>query len=203
MLVFIDESGDAGFKLQRGSSPYFVVALVAFRDTEQATRTIRAIDELSARLRFTQEFKFSKSRGEVRDAFFRAVMPYDFCVRAIVVEKSKLYSPRLRTVKESFYSFFVKSMLSHDGGLLCDAKVIIDGSGERAFRQELGTYLRRYTGSGAVRKVVFKDSEQDRLVQLADMCAGAIGRSYRNERSDAQRWHQILGPKIENIWPFR
>jgi hypothetical protein len=32
MLVFIDESGDPGFKLKKGSSPIFVVTLVAFRD---------------------------------------------------------------------------------------------------------------------------------------------------------------------------
>jgi hypothetical protein len=38
MLVFIDESGDPGFRLEKGSSPVFVAALVAFRDPAQARR---------------------------------------------------------------------------------------------------------------------------------------------------------------------
>ena len=32
MLVFIDESGDAGFKLDRGSTNVFAVAMVVFDD---------------------------------------------------------------------------------------------------------------------------------------------------------------------------
>jgi hypothetical protein len=34
VLVFIDESGDPGFKLERGSSPVFVVAMVIFQTSE-------------------------------------------------------------------------------------------------------------------------------------------------------------------------
>lgn len=203
MLIFIDESGDAGFKLTKGSSPHFVVAMVAFQDREQAIRAGTAIDDLAARLRFRQEFKFSKSRSEVRDEFFRTVLPFDFCVRSVVVRKELIYSAHLRTDKEAFYSFFVKSMLTFDNGLLAQAKVVIDGSGERAFRQELGSYLRRYTGPGAVNKITFSDSSRDRLVQLADMCAGAIGRAQRKDRDDARRWLEVLGPKIQNIWHFR
>ena len=37
MLVFVDESGDAGLKINQGSSPHFVVALVVFEDNEEAT----------------------------------------------------------------------------------------------------------------------------------------------------------------------
>ena len=32
MLVYVDESGDAGLKISQGSSPYFVVALIVFDD---------------------------------------------------------------------------------------------------------------------------------------------------------------------------
>lgn len=37
MLVFIDECGDAGFKLEnQGSSQYFILVLVEFPDAESA-----------------------------------------------------------------------------------------------------------------------------------------------------------------------
>jgi hypothetical protein len=202
MLVFIDESGDPGFKISKGSSDVFVAALVAFRAREIASETQAAIDEIAKQLKIKTEFKFSKSRPEVRDAFFQAVQPHAFLVRAIVVEKERIYSKRLRSEKESFYSFFVKSMLKFDNGLLQDAKVVIDGNGDREFRQELGKYLRRHCGSGAIKSIRFKESETDRLVQLADMCAGAIARSFKPDRDDRCRWRRMLGAKIEDVWRF-
>ena len=36
MLCFVDESGDAGRKFGEGSSIYFTVAVVLFRDREEA-----------------------------------------------------------------------------------------------------------------------------------------------------------------------
>jgi hypothetical protein len=202
MLVFIDESGDPGFKLSKGSSDVFVAAMVAFRSQEVASETQATIEALARRLGLKSEFKFHKSRPPVRDAFFGAVHPHDFLVRAIVVEKERIYSQRLRTNKESFYKFFVKSMLKFDNGLLEGAKVVIDGNGDREFRQELAAYLRRGCGRGAIKDVRFKESERDRLVQLADMCAGAIARSFKPDRDDKDRWRKMLGRKIHDVWRF-
>jgi hypothetical protein len=203
MLVFIDESGDPGFKLGKGSSELFVLALVAFDDTEQADQTRKAIDEVSRQLRLPTEFKFSKSRPEVKDAFFTSLKPFRFRVRAIVIQKSRIYSPNLRVDKESFYRFFLKSMLSFDNGLLKDARLIMDGSGDREFKNELKVYLRRNLDEGAIKSFRFSDSDSDRLVQLADMCAGAIARSYKAEKEDAKRWRGMLGNKLEDVWNFR
>jgi hypothetical protein len=204
VLVFIDESGDSGFKVQRGSTPAFTAALVAFQDVEQARLCQTAITATAVRLRIKPEFKFSKSRAEVKDAFFSAVMPYGFSVRAIVVRKERIYSPLLRSDKESFYAFFVKSMLRFDDGLLKKARIVIDGSGEREFRREMGAYFRRHLGGGRVKDIRFVDSQADPLVQLADMCAGAIARSYKEEdRSDAWRWRDMIRPKIEDVREFK
>ncbi len=203
MLIFIDESGDPGFKVNKGSTAAFTAALVAFKARDQARRTQEAIEATAARLRISPEFKFSKCRAEVRDAFFAAVLPFDFCVRAIVVQKAKIYSPHLRTNKERFYSFFVKSMLKFDNGLLQSARIVIDGSGDREFKRELNTYFRRHLGEGKVKSVTFSDSRSDRLVQLADMCVGAIARSYKEDRTDAHRWRDMLKPKIEDVWDFK
>jgi Protein of unknown function (DUF3800) len=203
MLVFIDESGDPGFKLKKGSTPVFIAALVAFRDPKQARCTQAAIEAAAARLHIRPKFKFSKCRNEVRDAFFEAVRPFNFCVRAIVVQKQVIYSAHLRSKKEAFYSFFVKSLLKFDGGLLKSARIVIDGSGDRTFRSELGAYFRRHLGAGKVKSIRFRDSESDRLVQLADMCAGAIARSYKTDKDDRYRWRSMLGSKIEDIWEFR
>jgi Protein of unknown function (DUF3800) len=203
VLIFIDESGDPGFKLQRGSTRVFTAALVAFHDIEQARLAQNAIEATATRLRIYPEFKFSKCRPEVRDAFFLAVKPYDFRVRAIVVKKDRIYSTRLRSDKESFYAFFVKSMLRFDDGLLERARIIIDGSGDREFKREMGAYFRKQLGGGRVKEIRFSDSRSDPLVQLADMCVGAIARSYKEERSDRLRWRDMIGSKIDDVWDFK
>jgi hypothetical protein len=203
MLVFIDESGDPGFKVKSGASPVFVAVMVIFEADADAARTQTAIEECKARIRHKPEFKFNKCRNEVRDAFFRAVRGCPFRVRAIVVRKELIFSPRLKADKDKFYEYFVKTMMNYDNGVLIDAKVIIDGSGDREFRQNLSAALRRRLGCGIVRSVRFKHSHSDVLVQLADMCVGAIARTYRPDRADHDRWRKMLATRINDVWDFR
>ncbi len=72
MLVLIDESGDAGFKIYRGSSPYFIICMVVFHDFLEAERADDVIDSVRKGCRHTGEFRFSKVSYNVRDAFFEA-----------------------------------------------------------------------------------------------------------------------------------
>ena len=203
MLVFIDESGDPGFKVKQGASPIFAAAMVIFPSNQEAITTQKCIDDSHARHVHKREFKFNKCCDDVRDLFFQAVVNCPFSVRAIVVRKDVIYSPRLKADKERFYEYFVKSMMSNDGGILSNAKVVIDGSGDREFRQNLNVALRNRLGRGAIKGVRFKDSRNDVLVQLADMCAGAIARSYRIDRKNHNRWRRMLAPRINDVWDFR
>ncbi len=201
MLVFIDESGDPGFK--QGASPIFVAAMVIFEDDECAAVTQAAIEKSEARKRHKPEFKFSKCSDEVRDLFFDVIRNCPFKVRAIVVRKEDIRSPRLKASKDQFYEYFVKSMMRYDNDMLKGARVVIDGSGDREFRQNLNSALRARLGAGKIKDVRFKESHRDILVQLADMCAGAIARSYRLGRKRHDRWRRALAPRINDVWDFR
>lgn len=199
--MLIDESGDPGFKLKKGSSPVFAVAMVIFRSYEEAERTSAAIDICRETLGIKPEFKFSKIHDQARDAFFQCVVRYDFDVRAIIVEKERIYSPNLRAEKERFYNFFVQLLMRHDGGALNGARVKIDGSGDRKFKDALGQYLKRQLGT-RIQKVKFANSRNDNLIQLADMAVGAIARSYSG-RTQPHRWRRMLAPRIRDVWEFR
>lgn len=207
MLVLIDESGDPGFKLVRGSSSHFVVAMVVFEDFAEAERASAAIAALRVRLQIKAEFKFSKSHDRVKDEFFACVCAFRFKVRAIVVDKSAIYRDSLRERKDLFYNYFVQMLLRHDDGVLKDARVKIDGSGDRRFKDELNGYLRKQLAAGQIQSVKFAESHRDNLIQLADMVAGAILRSYRDEqdRKRAVRWRRQLtdAGRVGNIWDFR
>ena len=169
MLVFVDESGDPGFILERGSTPIFAAAMVIFRQDEAARSTENVIRETAESLGISREFKFNKSSERVRDSFFQAVSTCPFIVRVIVVRKDLIYSPHLMTDKEDFYRFFVRQMMANDGGILEDARVVIDGSGDREFKKLLKTRLRRQLQQ-RLKEVRFGNSRNDRLLQLADMC---------------------------------
>jgi hypothetical protein len=201
LLVLIDESGCAGFKLGKGSSAFFVVGMVIFDDRQEAERTSASIQQAKDRLRVKPEFKFSKCSAVVRDGFFAAVASHRFSVRAIVIEKARIYSTYLRSRPDNFYSFFVNMLIQHDGGVLQGASIKIDGSGDREFKRALESYLRQQTVGGKIAKLRFADSHRDNLIQLADMVTGAIARSY-SDRSDADRWFRQISSKISNVWEF-
>lgn len=205
MLVLIDESGDPGFKIPKGSTPYFVLAMVIFDDLKEAERTSLCIAKARSELRVTSEFKFAKSHKNVRDGFFDAVCPCSFRVRALVVDKSAIYSDHLRERTESFYNFFVRQLLSNDNGVLRGARVKIDGSGDREFRRELTRYLKGQLCFEQIASVKFADSRSDNLLQLADMCVGAIAKGRRKNVKQDPRWLDQLreAGRIGNLWDFR
>lgn len=205
MLVFIDESGDPGFELTQGSTPFFVIAMVCFSDETAASQAATVITSLRTELKVPREFKFSKCSDSYRDAFFDCISGCKFQSRYLIVEKKLIHSSNLKEHKETFYNYFIRQLLEHDGGLLEEAKIIIDGSGNSVFRSELQAYLRRNLPAQNVKNIRLKASHSDPLLQLADMCAGAIGRSCREGRDNASRWRQKLSRngQISNIWSFR
>jgi hypothetical protein len=200
LLVLIDESGCPGFKFTRGSDPVFGLGMVIFANGEDAAATTQAIADLRQKLKHKTEFKFSKSSTDLRDRFFECVARCPFTVRALIVRKEALHSRHLRSDADSFYNYFVKMLMAHDHGTLADARVRIDGSGDRDFQRSLNAYLRRELGT-RIKDVKMSDSQRDPLMQLADMCIGAITRAER-DRDDRERWKDMLKPRIADIWHF-
>jgi len=200
VLVFIDESGCPGFKFTRGSDQIFGIGMVIFADRDAALYTESVIAKLRQQKKHKPEFKFSKSSDDLRDAFFQSVASCPFTIRAILIRKAVLHSGQLRSRTDSLYNFFVKMLMAHDNGILDSARVRIDGSGSREFQRSLGAYLRRELGE-RVRDVKLSDSASDPLMQLADMCIGAITRAER-DRDKATRWKEMIHPRIGDIWHF-
>lgn len=191
-----------GLKLDKGSTPYFVVGMVIFSDFKEAEQASKTIDSLKKTLNVRPEFKFSKTHPNVKDAFFDAMQKYDFAIRALIVEKQNIYNPYFKNEKETFYNYFVKMLMRYDDSRLINASVKIDGKGAKVFKKALYSYLRQQLGSGKIRKFQFVDSEHDNLIQLADMVVGAIARHQNGNRKNASRWFNMLKEKIEDMWDF-
>ncbi len=205
MLVFIDESGDTGFKVGRGSTKNFVVACVIFSDSLEAEKTSVAIKELRRELKVHDnfEFKFSKCSQKFRKKFLEKVRKFDFQYRAVVMVKQRIYGEELRRKKESFHNFSLKMLLKHSFGSIHDARVYIDGSGDRDFRRDAEKYLKQQCNEDRkiIGKVRFQESHRSTLIQLADMAAGAINRSF-SDKKDAKEYLTLIKKREGDIWEF-
>lgn len=207
MLVFIDDSGDPGFKTTKGSSPVFVIALVIFDDDLEAEKASLSIKELKRKLNVSDkfEFKFNKLNKDFRNKFIDAVKTFKFRVRAIVVDKETIYSLRLKNYKENFYNFIVMQVLKHSEGKIRKAKIKFDKRGEKALRDEMRVYLSRQLDNK--NKQIFKDfkfvdSKQNTLVQMADIVAGSVfSFATGKDLSYLQKFKRF--GKIEDVWAFK
>lgn len=206
MLVFIDDSGDPGFKAEKGSSKVFVIAMVIFADELEAEKTSIAIKELRRILKVSDyyEFKFNKTNKKFRDAFVESIRKFDFVIRAIVVRKELIQSPRFRSYKEDFYNYIIMQVLKQSSGIK-NAKLKFDKRGEKAIRNSLRTYLSRELDN-KTRKIFkdlkFVDSKQNTLIQLSDMVAGSIY-SYYSEKDKSYLEKFRNSKRIEDIWEFK
>jgi hypothetical protein len=208
MLVFIDDSGDPSFKIDKGASKNFVICCVIFDDELEAEKTAVAIKDLRRKLGFSDrvEFKFNGSNFQTRIAFLKEVSKYNFRVRALVVDKSKVKSGLLKNDKQSFYSYFIKTVLQYNKGTIKNAKIRIDGSGDRVFRKKFLTYLRKQLNSKqqkVINNITLVDSKTNVLIQLADMVAGTIRRYKEGEKEDSVKYWSKIESRVEDCWEFK
>ena len=208
MLVFLDESGDPGMKLQQGSSEYFFVTLVIFEDNEEALRADHHIAALREQLRLDAsfEFRFNKMNYRLRTRFLREMCVFNFCYYTIALRKGQLTARGFR-FSESFYKVACRYVFTNAKTVLRDAVVVIDGSGSRVFQRQLVTYLRRginprTPGDSHIRNIKIEDSHRNNLLQLADMVCGALARSYGN-KPDAKDYRTLISRRERHVqtWP--
>jgi len=181
MYVFIDDSGDPGFKFDKGSSRYFVIACCVFETAEAAESASAAISALKDRLSRPQhvEFKFAKTRLDTQVQFFDTLSREDFFIRVLVIDKfarEQLYRERQTG---SLHHAAIHQVLASASTVLSGARVTIDGGGGRLYRHSTFRTFRgvpNFSSPGIVKKIVFAGSQKNRLLQLADMVAGCAHR---------------------------
>jgi len=209
MLVFIDESGDSGFKLDAGSSQFFTVALVVFDDNDEAIACDQRISLLRRELGWAvnSEFHFKRNSDRVRRAFLQAVAPYNFFYYGIVLNKDpkKLWGEGFKD-KKSFYKYTCGLVFENAKDKLCQATLVIDESGNLDFKRQLANYLRRKMNEGQriiIRKVKMQRSASNNLLQLADYIAGVINRSVQTNKKFASEYRRIIAHReiFVQKWP--
>jgi hypothetical protein len=208
VLVFVDESGDLGRKLGKGSSGFFTIALVVFQTAEAARTCQGAVEKLQIELGFGvgQEFKFHDDSHRRRLALLSTVTAHDFTCHTFTLNKgaSRLTGPGFE-YPQAAYKWVCGIALDNAKAFLDEATVVIDGSGNRLFRQQMGTYLRQQLNTRERRhiaKVKIGRSHRDPLLQLADYVAGVTNRHHQ-AKSGSGTYEGYLRRKRRStrLWP--
>ena len=207
MLVFIDESGDTGLKIEKGSSRYFIISLVIFEDEDEATACDKRISLLRRELRLAEdfEFHFQDNSDRIREKFLQAVAPYNFFYFGIIINKDpqKLYGDGFK-FKESFYKYACGLVFENAKPYLQMAKIKIDKSGRALFRSELARYLggKINKEKKLIKSVKMEKSHSNNLLQLADYVSGIINRKAQEKKNYREYYKHISAKEIYvQIWP--
>ena len=196
-LIFIDDSGDPGFKGPASSSA-FVMAGAVIMDPEVATKINQDITELRKKLGWPDhlEFKFNKSSKKVRLEFLRTISKHDFSIYGIYIRKTNYRAFFHFSNNQKLYNWAMAELLMTMP--LQNAQIKVDGKYGKKYSLKFSTSLRRKVNIGKKRilKLTIQDSRRDNLIQLADFIAGTINRSFQNDKTDSKEYIRIIENKI-------
>lgn len=205
--VFIDESGCSGFKLDSGSSHFFVVLMIIFKSKIEIEKCSVALKQLRLEVfkNEEREFKYANTKSDTKLKFFEIIEQFDFTYHAVVVDKKVLYSPELKTNKDSYYNYFIKLLLKNNSKFLTSALIKIDGSGDRDFKRQFKSYIKKEVNQeyAFIKNIKMEDSKDNMMIQMADMLAGAVRKSKQEGHGVSAECLYLIKGKISNIWNFK
>lgn len=181
MEVFADESGDIGFRLRRGSSPYLVLVLLVFPSDSALGAARKTIDDLRHATGYRGEYHFTSNSNSRRVEFLEAVSRLDFSYKPVVADKRALYAENIRLVeiKKHLLEFMITEVTLAAG--LPEQTVLVydEFRQDREFQREFSAQIRKALsnrGSLCLKEIKHRDSSKDDLVQMVDMLCGAFHR---------------------------
>lgn len=197
MIIAIDDAGDPGLKLGKGSSDYFIIAAVYFKDNLDAEETSLKIKRLRRNLRWKpqHEFKFRKTSPEIRIKFLKTIKECNFKISLVILDKHSVIG-----IKEYYndasklYNATILKALKPFSSTLNSTHIYIDGENGNSYRRNIKAFFRQNLSKKAIKELTYRNSIDDNLIQLADMIAGAARRSV--ERDKDQSYLKIIKKKI-------
>ncbi|SMC84763.1 DUF3800 domain-containing protein [Cellulophaga tyrosinoxydans] len=214
--IFIDEFGNSHLDLSKqGTFSHFVYASIIIPESEvESARTLRK--EICKKFRLGNDIK-SKNLGDKK--YFQKrldILNYlkenlDFTIDVLVIDKSKLDKDEggLR-FKKTFYKYFQKVLIRKYNQVYSSYNIYLDKLGFDNFRTELVNFIDNY---GTQRDLfnpdrtfeLSDDKTDEKLVQLADIIAGSLGRLFclSHYNSESSKIYEILHTRMSvSYYPY-
>ena len=199
-FVFIDDSGDPG--LGKSATSHFIVAAVLIVDSDQLNDLVIAMNGFRAGLGWNElhELKFNSAKKSIIRNLLGFVQQFEFKAYAAVVDKTRNKTlPRLAS-GETLYNYVIRELLLKLE--LSEPVIFVDGVTDKEHVQRTRTYLRQALKQNGVEKskISFVDSRKNVMIQLADVVAGSISRSFYKQKPDHNYYLDLLKSKIGGIY---
>lgn len=182
--IFLDESGTPD--VCDASQRTFVVAAVVVESRQDIAGLDQRFKNAFAAIKRPEEHELKTSGLSVRKhtRVLRELSLLDYQWAAACFDKSKLKSAGFADPM-AFYRYAFQFLVGDLLTLAWQADLILDENSTPAVQAELEKYLRRQNSGLPVSKfgtLSFTKSSENRLVQLADLIAGAVRRSVEGDR---------------------
>lgn len=172
---YVDESGEPGLKSSK-RSPYFVLAMVQMPNWEPIGELTQLRETLHLMPSF--EFHYFKMTIAQKQAFYKAIRPVIFRVRAAVVLKDEIpVSYRNLNGAALTVELLARLTLRASPLDIGNDVLVIDAATDAlrsALRVRLSQECRRINRVRPFNKIATASSQKEDGLQLADMVAGAL-----------------------------
>lgn len=214
--VYVDESGDLGFK--KNSSKFFTIGYVftinrfPFIEKQIVKRTLKNINiGIKHHRRKISEFKFSNDSDRIRKKFLRKIKDMDIVIGVVSISKDSVRED-LKGDTNFLYRYLVVDSIitvlvqeyfkAHDP--YNSIKFIIDRSLSKIGRQEFNKYcddkmsFRSWERDKKMESRVYVTHENSlnvQMLQVADYIAGAVQRKFEK---NIPHYYSIISHKIKH-----
>lgn len=198
-LIFIDDSGDPG--IVSSPSEYLFMAAIVFETARDAESAGIAMSNYRNELGWNDrhEFKFRKNPKSVISSCLKLVRKCAFSIYVVYLDKKELvYSPIINLAKLN--DFLIGELLDIIP-IGQNVKISIDGKVDKSTANRKIAQLRRKLNLSREKRIAIKyeDSAENNLIQLADLVAGSINRSFKPEKTDSDTYIKVIKDKIVRI----
>lgn len=193
-----DEAGDVSFSFAKGASHYFVIALI---HTAEPERLRDALSALRREHHLSETFEFSfhaLTNPRLKENFFVALASLPFRMWAIIVDKRALAKSFRVMSRTSFYIFFLTELIRAIPESARVGNILLLDEFDRSDQMlaDLGKSFKARAFHRGFKKIKTKRSRSERLIQCADLVAGALLARYGKGE---ERYLKLIREKLASV----
>ncbi len=206
VYAFTDEYGSHGWDLENPSvSTHFIITAVIVEESKMADIKIKA-EEIRKKHFQTGEMKSSKvgNKHTRRCKILQDILNLDIMFFPVVINKSEVQHFKGLHWKKSFYKFMNERIHYDLRRAFSSLTVVADSMGSNEFMDSFVKYFDSHSepiNLFGESDLMFEDSKDDVLIQVADFISGTLAYVYDLHKQDktAPDYLKILSSKISYV----
>lgn len=203
VILYLDESGDLGFK-NPNSSKYFIITLLKIESSKIQKEVVSAVkrtikNKLSSKeKRVDQELKGAKTSLSIKSYFLKQMPTEGWSLYGVILNKDRIYK-HLQTPEgqKRLYNYLAKFLLENvelDESVM-RVDVYIDKCKNNSEIKEFNAYIKAHLNLSpkALLNIDHPSSHENPAIQAVDLFCWGIARKHHWEETE---WYDMYSGKI-------